>query len=141
MILLIAHRLDHWTRIDNYHTLIRLTFYHEFTSRKVSLEHCSTAPYFILSRCLSVQSRTKMNVFNYLLLSLIQRLDCSNEVSTQIRNVDQDRCKEVPFFPYPAENIDCMGFVGYGEICAHKCGDTVIESTCEKVMIDLGKEN
>ena len=88
-----------------------------------------------------------MNVFNYLLLSLIQRLDASNGVSltktlsTQIRNNDQERCKEVPVFPYPAENVDCMGFVGYGEKCTHKCGDTVIESTCEKVMINLGKDN
>ena len=87
-----------------------------------------------------------MNVFNYLLLSLIQRLDGSNVVSTQtlstqIRNNDQARCREVPVFPYPAENIDCMGFVGYGEKCTHKCGDTVIESKCEKVMIDLGKDN
>ena len=86
-----------------------------------------------------------MNVFNYLLLSLIQRLDGLNVVSTQtlstqIRNNDQERCKEVPVFPYPAENIDCMGFVGYGEKCTHKCGDTVIESTCEKVMINLGND-
>ena len=73
-------------------------------------------------------------------LSSIQRLDAFEEISTQIRNVDQERCEEVPVFPYPAQNIDCTGFVGYGEKCTHKCGDTVIESTCAKVMIDLGRD-
>jgi len=79
-----------------------------------------------------------MNILNYLILSIIHRIDA--KASAKIHYADRERCKEVPVFPYPAENIDCEGFVGYGERCTHKCGDTVIESTCEKVMIDLGRD-
>ena len=60
-------------------------------------------------------------------------------VSAEIKNTDQNRCEQVPVFAYPAENINCEGFVGYGEKCIHKCGETYIESTCEREMLDLGK--
>ena len=81
-----------------------------------------------------------MYFLNYLILCIIQRIEAM-KISAQISAyADHERCEEVPVFPYPAENIDCEGFVGYGERCTHKCGDTVIESTCEKVMIDLGRD-
>ena len=66
-------------------------------------------------------------------------VNVEKSVSTEIKNTDQNRCEEVPVFAYPAENINCEGFVGYGEKCIHKCGETYIESTCEREMLDLGK--
>ena len=72
-------------------------------------------------------------------LIFIQKFEALKSVSTEIKNVDQKRCPEVPVFPYPAENINCEGFVGYGEKCIHKCGSTYIESKCEKIMVDLGE--
>ena len=85
-----------------------------------------------------INSRLKMNFLNFLILSFIRRVNA--KIQAKIHYADRERCKEVPVFPYPAENIDCEGFVGYGERCTHRCGDTVIESTCEKVMIDLGRD-
>ena len=93
---------------------------------------------FHFIKMLLIIFRLKMNLLNYLILSFIQRVNA--KIQAKIHYADRERCKEVPVFPYPAENIDCEGFVGYGERCTHKCGDTVIESTCEKVMIDLGRD-